>query len=473
MDPGALFGATRAQCRAFVACLVAAVLMRLTTLYFNGVLNTVQSAVADSARDWATLAQVGTMVMLALAARRLPQLVVSRPLNAAAVGSAAAGAALAPLGVALGSATLLLVGVCLTAAAAAWASAVRLVLCSALPLRQLFVCFAAGTLLAAPVNAATARLGYHAAVACYALCCTGVLALCFWGMRSNLHRFAEAEAAADAAVTRPRAVLPLTHDLFVYIFVFCFAYGFGLRYENADGGLLGSWFIGALMLGVLAYALLSRREPQIDNLFNTAFMLFMSGFLLVLLNDSSLAQAASTLLASSNTVFSLLMTLALCAVAARSASNALPSVAWGFAAHYAGIGLGAQVGMYVTQVAGTESLLSRGIVAAIVAAVVLYTLLSIRDFGFDKTVASVERDQPAVVVRVRYEDTVAARCRELVAEYGLTDRESDVFGLLARGNNTLRIQEELSITKNTLKYHTRHIYEKLGVHSQQELIDLL
>ena len=35
-----------------------------------------------------------------------------------------------------------------------------------------------------------------------------------------------------------------------------------------------------------------------------------------------------------------------------------------------------------------------------------------------------------------------------------------MFGLLARGNNTLRIQEELAITKNTLKYHARHIYEK-------------
>ena len=52
-------------------------------------------------------------------------------------------------------------------------------------------------------------------------------------------------------------------------------------------------------------------------------------------------------------------------------------------------------------------------------------------------------------------------------------READVFRLLARGNNTLRIQEELAITKNTLKYHVRHIYEKAGVHSQQELIDLL
>ena len=77
------------------------------------------------------------------------------------------------------------------------------------------------------------------------------------------------------------------------------------------------------------------------------------------------------------------------------------------------------------------------------------------------------------MVEVQYEDRIAARCQQLATSHGLTERETDVFGLLARGNNTLRIQEELSITKNTLKYHTRHIYEKLGVHSQQELIDLL
>ena len=158
-------------------------------------------------------------------------------------------------------------------------------------------------------------------------------------------------------------------------------------------------------------------------------------------------------------------------VAAVSSNSAIVSLVGNF---FVGIGLGAQTGIFVTGVAGTHSLLSRAVVALILGAVMLYTLFSIRDFGFDKTIASVEKDAPApVVVEVQYEDRIAARCQELAVSHGLTERETDVFGLLARGNNTLRIQEELSITKNTLKYHTRHIYEKLGVHSQQELIDLL
>ena len=45
--------------------------------------------------------------------------------------------------------------------------------------------------------------------------------------------------------------------------------------------------------------------------------------------------------------------------------------------------------------------------------------------------------------------------------------------LLAHGNTATRIQAELGISYNTVKYHVKNVYAKLGVHSQQELIDLL
>lgn len=42
--------------------------------------------------------------------------------------------------------------------------------------------------------------------------------------------------------------------------------------------------------------------------------------------------------------------------------------------------------------------------------------------------------------------------------------------LLARGRTSPFIQEELVLSRNTVKTHVRHIYTKLDVHSQQELI---
>ncbi len=467
-------GSLDSRQKVFGVCLAATVLVKVTTVLFNGPLNAAQSTVDDATRDWATLVQALEMIVLALVARRAPHLVASRPLTLAAGAAALVGAALAPLGVLQQSPVVLQIGSCLSALSMAWASVLWLVLCSTLEFRPLFVCFAAGGLAAIPIAWVVSLGGYPLAVASYALCVIGLLVLCSRHTRRSFADYARAEAAADAEITRPRSVLPLTHDLFIYIFVFCLAYGFGLRYENADGGLLGGWSIGAVLLGILAYTLGSRPAPRVDALFSIAFALLVGGFLLVLLDDAVLAPAASTALACSNSVFGLLMTLALCTIAARSLSNALPSIAWGYAVYYVGIGVGAQAGLFVTGIAGTHSLLSRAMVAAILGSVMLYTLFSIRDFEFDKTIASVEKDALApVVVEVQYEDRIAARCQELARAHGLTERETDVFGLLARGNNTLRVQEELAITKNTLKYHTRHIYEKLGVHSQQELIDLL
>lgn len=462
--------------RTFTACLAATTLMMTTTVFFNGVLDAVQSSLADSSRDWATLAQAVAMVALALVARHAPHAVNPRPLTAAAVACAVVGASLAGAGMAIGSPLVLTAGVCLTSSAVAWAGILWIVLCSALPFRAMLVCFAGGDLLAIPLALALSSGGYPFALACYAATIVVVLVYCGRRTRSAFAGFAQAEAAVDAEVTRPRAILPLAHNLFVYIFAFTLAYGFAMRYENASGGLLTHWFIVAVLAGVVVYALSSKRGPRADALFNLASALLLAGFLLVLLDDERLASPASISLLCSETVFCELMNLSLCAIAARNRSNVLSTIAWGYAAYFAGIEVGAQLGLAVTALSADAGLASRSMVAAVLGGIVLYTLLSIRDFGFDKTIAAVEPEpeaQTTAPVEVRYTDRVDARCDELVAQFGLTEREADVFRLLARGNNTLRIQEELAITKNTLKYHARHIYEKTGVHSQQELIDLL
>lgn len=58
-------------------------------------------------------------------------------------------------------------------------------------------------------------------------------------------------------------------------------------------------------------------------------------------------------------------------------------------------------------------------------------------------------------------------------EFALSSREIDVLRLLARGYSSARIQSELYIAAGTVNYHTRNIYAKLGVHSKQEVIDLV
>ncbi len=58
-------------------------------------------------------------------------------------------------------------------------------------------------------------------------------------------------------------------------------------------------------------------------------------------------------------------------------------------------------------------------------------------------------------------------------EYQLSQRELEVLRLLAEGRSAKYVSEELVISFNTARSHIRHIYEKLDVHSKQELISLM
>ena len=62
-------------------------------------------------------------------------------------------------------------------------------------------------------------------------------------------------------------------------------------------------------------------------------------------------------------------------------------------------------------------------------------------------------------------------CDEVGERYGLSPREKDVFYLLAKGRNAKYIQEELCISTSTVKTHIYRIYRKMGINSQQLLID--
>lgn len=69
--------------------------------------------------------------------------------------------------------------------------------------------------------------------------------------------------------------------------------------------------------------------------------------------------------------------------------------------------------------------------------------------------------------------SAAAGIAGLAAEHGLTEREAQVLELLAAGNGVARIAGTLTVSENTVRYHCKNIYAKLGVHSRQGLVDLV
>lgn len=60
-------------------------------------------------------------------------------------------------------------------------------------------------------------------------------------------------------------------------------------------------------------------------------------------------------------------------------------------------------------------------------------------------------------------------CLALADEAGLTEREKEVFVLLAKGRGSQSISDALTVSLYTTRAHTRNIYAKLDVHSRHEL----
>jgi DNA-binding CsgD family transcriptional regulator/undecaprenyl pyrophosphate phosphatase UppP len=56
------------------------------------------------------------------------------------------------------------------------------------------------------------------------------------------------------------------------------------------------------------------------------------------------------------------------------------------------------------------------------------------------------------------------------ADYRLSPRESDVLHLLVSGLSAVAVGKQLFLSPETIKTHRSHIYDKLAVHSQAELI---
>lgn len=71
------------------------------------------------------------------------------------------------------------------------------------------------------------------------------------------------------------------------------------------------------------------------------------------------------------------------------------------------------------------------------------------------------------------EDRAQRACDRLAAEARLTPRETDVLRCLAQGRNTQYMADHLCISENTVKSHVRKVYQKLGVNSKQEVIDMV
>lgn len=252
----------------------------------------------------------------------------------------------------------------------------------------------------------------------------------------------------------------------------------------SSDGLLGQTnFSNMVGLLVACAALLATwrvlyERVTLMRLYQILFPLTATAFLLLPLLEGSFRQIVLSLVF---VVFSITSSLMVVSCARTARNQALPPVlVYGLfaGAVYASELIGSIVGLAVGAGRGV------GLAELSVVALVAVYLLSVamvaprRKQTRSSQTSDVVSAREPVAVRGDFDgdttnEAVSARCHVVVARYGLTAREADVLELLARGRDVPYIAEELVISKNTVRSHTKNIFAKTGVHSRQELIDLV
>lgn len=245
----------------------------------------------------------------------------------------------------------------------------------------------------------------------------------------------------------------------------------------SDGGSIGqtneSNMIGLLAASValLATWKVLYERVTLMRLYQILFPLTATAFLLLPLLDGTFHQLVRSLVFLVFSVTSSLMVVS-CARTARNQSLT-PVLVYGFFAGivYASSLVGSVVGLFVGSGRGVG--LAELSVVALVAVYALSVAMVAPHRGKAGRGRAGSGEERSASSGGDASDAVSVGCAVAVERYGLSRREAEVLDLLARGRDVPYVAEELVISKNTVRTHTKSIFAKTGVHSRQELIDLV
>ncbi len=427
-------------------------------------------AVFAYARDISVTANAAALIAIGLIATFRPALLRVNALNAGALALLALGCTL-PLALGLRSAVLLVVASSALAIGRAWCILVAGIAASRLSLGQASLVVPLAFVVQCAASAFAWLLPVWLGMALFL-----VVPFCAWAIswkdaRPVFEQTQAGEAPHDFSVTRPSSFLPLASQLFVCLFLFRVAFGCSLRFGEVDGAPLSSFFVILPVAVVAIWVLISGKRFPTDLLVQISVLFVVAGFLAMTMDLPSAKTATVMLLSTGNALFDMVAWLVLIAVASRNSRGAVATFAWGRGISSLGSTLGAAVGVHANTLAGMGTPLFDLFAALLVLLFVGYSLIGLKNFSFREVIDGVTPVEDAVVEAPKA--TFDERCRALAEQYGLTPRELEVFQMLARGRDRAYIQEQLVVSRNTVKAHVKHIYAKLDIHSHQDLIDLV
>lgn len=261
----------------------------------------------------------------------------------------------------------------------------------------------------------------------------------------------------------------------------------------------GAGVVAHARAGAVLPADASKRRPTFteDTLFAWCSLTVLAGFLFLPAGNAAGDLSFCLLTIGSQSFYAFMLSVLAC-MGARNPSGAIIFAATGSALSSCGSAIGASVHGFVTpleRIAPGEAM--ELVTATIALVIIVYVFVALRNFSFTRffqeiaparrprvaehPVHAADSDDDGAGAGTSDEGDVSDEAEAsdevslitmLARDYDLTAREQEIATMLARGRNGTYIQERLVISRNTVKTHARHIYAKLGIHSQQELIDL-
>lgn len=426
-------------------------------------------------REASAIAGGLALTTLAFASYWHPRLFTSRRFFAAAASTMIAGSLVMAIGI-FGSLPIVLIcGAALVTMGTGLSNIIVGIGCIGLDTRRLGVSVTLAYVLAYTLRGVFALLPWGVNLALFCIVPLVAVLIIAPYARPLLNQVHAEGSPAQAAVTAPSSFLPFGHQLFVTLLLFRFIYGYTLTFGEVERVPLLAFGALAPLVLVLGYVVLTRKDFSPDAFFQLSILCSVAGFLMLFIATAN-GMLTSTLLSCGTGFFEILMYFVLIALGAKNTVSALPMLAWGNAMASWGTLLGANFGRFTNEMAAdptTTSIIS----ACIVFGIVAYVVLVQKSFSFSHTIQGIKPLTPLVSASSSASDgtlsPVADRCAAIGTAAALTDREQEIFEYLARGRNVRFIQDELTVSYNTVKTHVSHIYAKLDVHSHQELIDLV
>lgn len=222
----------------------------------------------------------------------------------------------------------------------------------------------------------------------------------------------------------------------------------------------------ATALAVIWVVLVKRRSLHFSDLWRATLVFTATGVLALPLFGRAFSGWALVAVAVGQTLVVMLLWAFLADAAHRTDVCPVAVFALGWTAYSLPFPLGHALGGTFALSEASTSLVS---VIVYLLAMASVFLLDERDFSASRAFADLEK--PAVPPALF--DALEEACRDIGRTAHLTDRELDVMKLICKGRSKGYIAENLCISENTVRSHARHLYAKVGVHSKQELLDLL